>query len=165
MPLDVWNQYDEGSIMPVITPCYPSMNSSHNVSPATLEIILEEFKRGEKIIENIEKKLDVWDSLFEPLPFFSYFPHFIQVHIFSKSPADLRSLKGFFESKIKILTKVLEESLGLFIFFLSIKIKKKIFFHAKNKKKKNKKKNYLFSFYEILIFSLFSSYPICETLP
>lgn len=33
--------------MPIITPSYPSINSTHNVSYSTQTIIQEELKRGE----------------------------------------------------------------------------------------------------------------------
>ena len=53
--LQVWDprKYpkDRFHLMPIITPAYPSMNSSYNVSSSTLRIMSEEFKRGSEICE------------------------------------------------------------------------------------------------------------------
>lgn len=46
--------------MPIITPAYPSMNSTYNVSESTLKIIKEEFKLGRQICERIEHQGAPW---------------------------------------------------------------------------------------------------------
>ena len=56
------------------------MNSSHNVSKASLRVMQREFIRGMNIVGlNIDKKSTDWADLFEPTNFFDKFPIFIEV--------------------------------------------------------------------------------------
>ena len=47
--------------MPVITPAYPSINSTYNVSKSTLDLVMTEFKRGEAICTEIRVSPFVFD--------------------------------------------------------------------------------------------------------
>ena len=53
--LSVWdprkNPRDRTHHMPIITPAYPCMNSSYNVSTSTLRVMEEQFRFGNKICE------------------------------------------------------------------------------------------------------------------
>jgi len=71
----VWNSkinpIDKKDIFPVITPCYPSMNSTYNVSPSTLDQMKTEFERGKNITLKIETNDGAkWEELFEDSDFF-----------------------------------------------------------------------------------------------
>ncbi|KAI5382729.1 Nuclear poly(A) polymerase 1, variant 5 [Lathyrus oleraceus] len=115
---------DKNHRMPIITPAYPCMNSSYNVSSSTLRIITEEFKRGGEICEDMEaKKKADWDTLFESFPFFEAYKNYLQIDISAENPDDLRNWKGWVMSRLRQLTlKVFTLSFIVysFIYFLSL---------------------------------------------
>jgi len=59
-PMSVWNpqkNHRDGShLMPILTPAYPSMNSSFNVGRPQLKRMKEEFLRGNQIVKSIISK-------------------------------------------------------------------------------------------------------------
>ena len=46
--------------MPIITPAYPSMCATHNVSQSTFTVMVSEFKRGMDVVEKIFNKEAKW---------------------------------------------------------------------------------------------------------
>ncbi|KAH8487345.1 hypothetical protein H0E87_026056 [Populus deltoides] len=106
--LPVWdprrNPKDRYHLMPIITPAYPSMNSSYNVSSSTLRIMTEEFQRGNEICEAMEVSKAEWDTLFEPFSFFEAYKNYLQIDINAENEDDLRQWKGWVESRLRQLT-------------------------------------------------------------
>ena len=56
--------------MAIITPAYPSMNSTFNVRDATLRILGDEWARGRDCCARVLAGGADWDQLFVPLNFF-----------------------------------------------------------------------------------------------
>ncbi|CDU18947.1 hypothetical protein YYC_01850 [Plasmodium yoelii 17X] len=52
------NVKDKLHIMPIITPAFPCMNSTHNVTYCTRSILIEEFKRAHSIINYMDSNPD-----------------------------------------------------------------------------------------------------------
>lgn len=72
--------------MPIITPAYPSMCSTHNVSCSTQAIMTKEFKRGADIIDRIVVRSANWSELFESHDFFSKYRYYLQITASSVDP-------------------------------------------------------------------------------
>ncbi|KAE8805798.1 Poly(A) polymerase [Hordeum vulgare] len=105
--LPVWdprrNFRDRGHQMPIITPAYPCMNSSYNVSTSTRYVMIQEFTRGYEICQAIDENRATWDDLFEPYPFFELYKNYLEVGITARSEDDLRNWKGWVESRLRTL--------------------------------------------------------------
>ncbi|GKV10004.1 hypothetical protein SLEP1_g21431 [Rubroshorea leprosula] len=110
--LTVWdprkNPRDRLHHMPIITPAYPCMNSSYNVSLSTLRVMVEQFKCGNKMCEEIELNKAQWSALFEPYLFFEAYKNYLQVDIVASDADDLLAWKGRVESRLRQLTLKIE---------------------------------------------------------
>ncbi|GFP83886.1 nuclear poly(A) polymerase 4 [Phtheirospermum japonicum] len=102
------NPWDRNHLMPIITPAYPCMNSSYNVSSSTLRVMMEQFEFGKKICEDIELNKLQWNALFEPYSFFESYKNYLQVDIIASDLDDLRSWRGWVESRLRQLTLMIE---------------------------------------------------------
>jgi len=115
----VWNpktnQGDRLHIMPVITPAFPAMNSTHNVTETTKRILLDEFRRGYEVVKTVESTQREWNDVHAAFPFFQSFGHFIWLEILAKTDEVFGKFSGWIESKVRILTKQLEGVPGMVI--------------------------------------------------
>ncbi|KAK4789604.1 hypothetical protein SAY86_016908 [Trapa natans] len=102
------NPRDRTHHMPIITPAYPCMNSSYNVSTSTLRVMMEQFQYGNLICEDIELNKAQWIALFEPYMFFESYKNYLQVDIIAANDDDLLSWKGWVESRLRQLTLMIE---------------------------------------------------------
>ncbi|KAL1551595.1 Nuclear poly(A) polymerase 4 [Salvia divinorum] len=102
------NPWDRTHLMPIITPSYPCMNSSYNVSSSTRRVMAEQFQFAKKICEDIELNKLRWNALFEPYSFFESYKNYLQVDIIASDLDDLRSWRGWVESRLRQLTLMIE---------------------------------------------------------
>lgn len=97
--------------MPIITPAYPSMCATHNITRSTMTIIQRELKRGGDITDQIMSGKSMWKELFLKNTFFvSGYKYYITV--IAASPTEDAQLiwSGFVESKVRTLVALLEEN-------------------------------------------------------
>lgn len=77
--LPVWDPRvtpsDRYHLMPIITPAYPQQNSTYNVSLSTRNVMVEEFKMGLAIMDEILQNKADWAKLFEAPNFFQKYKY------------------------------------------------------------------------------------------
>ncbi|GMF12355.1 unnamed protein product [Phytophthora lilii] len=94
--------------MPILTPAYPSMNSSFNVSTHSLAVMKEEFKRGLTIVQDVlSKGGSEWLPLFEPSDFFAVHQHYLAVEVYTEKQDEEQAWCGFCESRMRKLVESL----------------------------------------------------------
>ncbi|KAG9449074.1 hypothetical protein H6P81_009039 [Aristolochia fimbriata] len=108
------NPRDRTHHMPIITPAYPCMNSSYNVTASTLRVMMEQFHYGNKICEEIELSKAHWSGLFEPYHFFEAYKNYLQVDVVAADADDLRAWKGWVESRLRqLILKIERDTCGM----------------------------------------------------
>ncbi|KAI4293007.1 poly(A) polymerase [Pancytospora philotis] len=105
--LKVWDPKtyptDKYHKMPVITPAYPAMCSTHNVTQSTAVHITAELVRGHEIMRSGD-----FTQLFEGADFFKKYKLFLEISITAADQADFLAWSGFTESKIRVLCMKIE---------------------------------------------------------
>lgn len=118
--LPVWNPKtnprDATHIMPILTPAYPSMNSSYNVGRPQLKRLTQELQRAERITDVIlrhrrssprddddDPRAPSFRDLFRRADFFREHAHYLQVNISARDADDFRAWFGLVESRLRAL--------------------------------------------------------------
>lgn len=118
----VWNprqfRADGAHLMPIITPVYPCMNTTFNVTKSTLSIIQSELERGLRITNRIDepgafRDVSIWSELFQPVDFFSLYDFYLQVQVSGADEIETRSWMGWVQSRLRHLVALLERVPGL----------------------------------------------------
>ncbi|ODN73700.1 hypothetical protein, variant [Cryptococcus amylolentus CBS 6039] len=115
MQHSVWNpkldRRDQAHRMPVITPAYPSMCSTHNITASTMSIIRKEMLRAMQITDEILKNPGTtWQPLFEKSDFFSMYKTYVQVVASASTSEGIKDWSGMVESRIRTLVQDLEQT-------------------------------------------------------
>eukprot|EP00951_Prasinocladus_malaysianus_P005447 scaffold38622_cov36-Prasinocladus_malaysianus.AAC.1 len=104
------NIRDREHLFPIITPAYPCMNSSYNVSESTKSIMIEEFKRGDMVLEQILLKPDNpnWTILLETGKFFTEFKNYLEIEIVASCDEEFKLWEGWCHSRLRHLVMKVE---------------------------------------------------------
>ncbi|KAI1000622.1 Poly(A) polymerase [Podosphaera aphanis] len=111
--LKVWNPKiygsDKNHIMPIITPAYPEMCTTHNFSQSTKTILEKELKRGGDIADKVMSGKASWKDLFAKHTFFTHgYKYYLSVVSAGRTKESQLLWSGFVESKVRLLVNKLE---------------------------------------------------------
>ncbi|KXJ97723.1 Poly(A) polymerase central domain-domain-containing protein [Microdochium bolleyi] len=106
--LRVWNpklyKGDSFNIMPVITPAYPQMCATFNITQSAFQIIQRELSRGGEIADRIMAGKVGWKEMFVKHSFFTNDHKYYLAVIATGLSKDAHKIwSGFVESKVRIL--------------------------------------------------------------
>lgn len=106
--LRVWNpklyKGDSFNIMPVITPAYPQMCATFNITQSAFQIIQRELSRGGSIADQIMAGKSSWKDMFVKHSFFTTDHKYYLAVIATGLSKDAHKIwSGFVESKVRIL--------------------------------------------------------------
>ena len=95
--------------MPIITPAYPSMCATHNVTVSTKTVIVRELERGGDITDKIFTGQLQWKDLFAKHTFFTDdYKYYLSIIAASRTKDAQHIWSGLVESKVRILVCNLE---------------------------------------------------------
>lgn len=111
----VWNPKlypgDSRHLMPIITPAYPSMCATHNVTKSTLTIITRELHRAADITGKIFNGGSKWKDLFARHTFFSQgYKYYLSIVSASLTKDAQLIWSGLVQSKVRRLVSGIEQS-------------------------------------------------------
>lgn len=117
--------HDRKHMMPIITPAYPSMNSTHNIGPSTFKVLMKELRRGLEVSNEIidtsngpsKKPADEpplqWKDLFQKHTFFTKdYKHYLMVVSASHSKEMQQAWSGLCQARLRRLITKIEELQG-----------------------------------------------------
>lgn len=95
--------------MPIITPAYPSMCATHNISMSTKAVLLRELQRGGDIVDRIFAKQLSWNDLFTRHSFFTKdYKYYLSITASSRTKEAEAIWSGLVESKLRHLVGALD---------------------------------------------------------
>lgn len=97
--------------MPIITPAYPSMCATHNISKSTKAVLLRELNRADQIVQQIIHKKLSWNALFTRHTFFTQdYKYYLSI-VSSSTDEEAQSVwSGLVQSKMRHLVNDLDRN-------------------------------------------------------
>ena len=100
--------------MPIITPAYPSMCATHNITMSTKKIITKELERGGDIVDKIFTGQLQWRDLFGRHTFFTQgYKYYLSIIAASRTKDAQLIWSGLVESKVRHLVSELEHDAAI----------------------------------------------------
>jgi poly(A) polymerase len=102
---------DANHLMPIITPAYPQMCATHNVTQSTKTVIVRELVRADELMNDINMGMKTWKDLFEKHTFFTNgYKHYIAVITASPSKEAQSRWSGAVQARIRRLVSAIDAS-------------------------------------------------------
>lgn len=102
---------DNRHLMPIITPAYPSMCATHNVTKSTLSIITRELHQADAICSQVFNGDRQWKDLFQRHTFFSEgYKYYLSIVSASTTKDAQLIWSGLVQSKVRRLVAGIEQS-------------------------------------------------------
>ena len=102
---------DKRHLMPIITPAYPSMCATHNITLSTKKVIIRELERANAITNEIFAGKKQWKDLFKRHTFFTEgYKYYLSVIAGSRSKDAQTKWAGLVQSKVRRLVTGIELS-------------------------------------------------------
>ncbi|ORZ33119.1 Poly(A) polymerase central domain-domain-containing protein [Catenaria anguillulae PL171] len=105
LPFRIWNPRlypaDRQHRMPIITPAYPSMCATHNVTKSTFDVLKHEFHLGTQLTQRIQRGELAWSALFTPHSYFSKYKYYLQLVVSSTAKETHLKFSGYMESRLR----------------------------------------------------------------
>jgi poly(A) polymerase len=101
---------DARHLMPVITPAFPAMCSTHTITPSTKQIMMEEFVRADAIVRDVYDNKKSWSALFDHHSFFTKdHKYYLSVIAASRNKEADATFHGLVQSKVRMLVQGIDE--------------------------------------------------------
>lgn len=91
----------------VVTPMFPALNSTRDVSVSTRHQLVKEFKRGKSLVSEKGFEESTLEEICIKRDFFADYNHFVEVSV-SGSQSSVDGITGFVGAKMKRLMEILE---------------------------------------------------------